>query len=143
MRLFTIGFTKKSAEVFFTKLTENKVRRSIDIRLNNKSQLAGFTRSDDLAYFLKIHKIEYVHKPEFTPAKDLLTNYRKKKITWEEYEKKYLWILAERDIVKQIDYSIFEDACLLCSESTADQCHRRLLAEYLKKNNPDIEITHL
>ncbi|MEW5937060.1 MAG: DUF488 domain-containing protein [Candidatus Thermoplasmatota archaeon] len=143
MRVFTIGFTKKSAEEFFNKLTENNVRRIVDIRLNNKSQLAGFTRSDDLKYFLRFHKIEYVYRPEFAPTKELLADYRKNKITWQEYENRYLKILSERNIVNQIDYSIFEDACLLCSEAAPDRCHRRLLVEFLQRNNPRVEIKHL
>jgi len=53
MKIFTIGFTKKSAEEFFTLLKDAGVRRVIDIRLNNTSQLAGFAKARDLEYFLK------------------------------------------------------------------------------------------
>ena len=70
MRLFTIGFTKKSAEGFFTNLSKAGVKRVIDIRLNNMSQLAGFTKRDDLRYFLRtICNIDYIHLPELAPNK--------------------------------------------------------------------------
>lgn len=144
MRLFTIGFSKKNAETFFEILLQNNVRRLIDIRLNNKSQLAGFTKSGDLQYFLKkIANIEYVHMQQFSPTKDLLKKYQEKQVGWEEYEEQYKSILKERNVLENLDYSIFDNAVLLCSESTAECCHRRLLAEYLANNNSSIEIQHL
>ena len=144
MTLFTIGFSKKNAETFFEILLHNKVRRLIDIRLNNKSQLAGFTKSGDLKYFLrKIANIEYVYMQQFAPTKDLLKKYQEKQVGWEEYEAQYKSILNERNVLENLDYSIFDDAVLLCSESTAECCHRRLLAEYLANNNSNIKIKHL
>ena len=144
MRLFTIGFVKKSAKEFFETLKNNEVSRVIDIRLNNKSQLAGFSKKEDLQYFLKeICNIDYVHLVRFAPTKELLNSYKKKNINWEQYEKDYTAILDQRNVLENIDYSIFENACLLCSEPSAQQCHRRLLAEYLTKNNNKIIIKHL
>lgn len=144
LKLFTIGFTKKSAKEFFRLLIQNGVKRIIDVRLNNKSQLAGFTKSEDLQYFLKtIGDIEYIHKPNYAPTKELLDAYKNKKIDWDEYELKYFNILKDRNILKNIDYSIFNNACLLCSEATPEQCHRRLFSEYLKKQNKLINLIHL
>lgn len=144
MKLYTIGFTKKSARDFFETLVANNVEKLIDIRLNNKSQLAGFAKSADLKYFLKkIANIEYEHRPEFAPTEDLLKKYQKKEVGWGEYEQQYKKILDERDILKNLDYSILDNAVLLCSEPTADKCHRRLLAEYLSNNNNEIEFVHL
>ncbi len=144
MDLCTIGFTKKNAEVFFELLTKNKVKRIIDIRLNKKSQLAGFAKGDDLKYFLKaIGNIEYSYMPEYAPTKELLKGYRDKEISWEEYESQYLKILRDREILKNIDWSLFDNGCLLCSEETATNCHRRLLAEYLATSNKKIKIKHL
>ena len=143
MNLYTIGFSKKSAEEFFKLLKSNNIMRLIDIRLNNKSQLAGFTNVKHLPYFLKIHGIEYIYKPEFAPTQELLTEYKKKSISWPEYEVKYKEILVNRNILKNLNWSIFDDAVLLCSEQKADKCHRRLLAEYLAKNNNQIKIKHL
>lgn len=135
---------KKSARIFFEKLLRNNIKRIVDIRLNNTSQLAGFTKRDDLRYFLEaIGNIEYVHLEKHAPTKELLNAYKKKFINWEEYENRYIDILEKRNVLEDIDYSIFNDACLLCSEPTADQCHRRLLAEYLAKQNNQIEIIHL
>ncbi len=144
MTLFTIGFSKKNAETFFELLIQNGVKKLIDIRLNNKSQLAGFTKSSDLQYFLKkIVNIEYIHMQQFAPTKDLLKKYQDKQVSWEEYEVQYKEILNKRNVVKNLDYSLFDNAVLLCSETTAECCHRRLLAEYLAGNNSSIEIRHL
>jgi len=142
MTIFTIGFGKKSARDFFTILKNNGVRSLIDIRLNNTSQLAGYTKKTDLEYFLKtIAHIEYIYLPEFAPTKDLLDDYKAKKISWEAYEKEYARLLNSRKT--QLDVISFDQACLLCSEPTPKQCHRRLLAEYLSDNIPGLRIVHL
>jgi uncharacterized protein (DUF488 family) len=143
MNLYTIGFSQKSAEEFFNILKLNNVIRLIDIRLNNKSQLAGFTNVKHLPYFLKIHDIEYLYRPDYAPSKELLDGYKKKSISWDEYEVKYKKILAQRNVIEKVDWKIIADAVLLCSEPTAEKCHRRLLAEYLAQNNSEIKIKHL
>lgn len=143
MNIFTIGFSGKSAEEFFTLLTQNGVKKLIDIRLNNKSQLAGFTNAKHLPYLLRLHNIDYEYRPELAPTKELLDGYKKKEISWENYEKIYHQILIERGILKKISINDFENTVLLCSEPTAKQCHRRLAAEYIADNFKDIKITHL
>ena len=143
MNLFTIGFSQKSAEEFFNILKSNNVIRLIDIRLNNKSQLAGFTNVKHLPYFLKIHDIDYLYRPDFAPSKELLNGYKNKTVSWKEYEIEYNKILSQRKILKELNWNIFKDSVLLCSEPTPEQCHRKLLAEYLAKNNLDIKIKHL
>lgn len=144
MNLYTIGFTKKSAKQFFELLKKNQVECLIDTRLNNKSQLAGFAKKEDLEYFLeKIVNIKYVYKPEFAPSNEILTKYKKGAMSWQEYEEKYLCLLAERKILKNLDFSQLENACFLCSEHSPHHCHRRLLAEYLKQHNPSLEIIHI
>ena len=143
MNIFTIGFSQKSAEDFFTLLIQNKVKKLIDIRLNNKSQLAGFANAKHLPYFLKLHNIEYEYKPKLAPSKNLLDGYKKKTIDWNEYIDIYNKLLIDRDILKNISIEDFNNAVLLCSEPTADQCHRRLLAEYLANNFKNIQIKHL
>lgn len=143
MNLFTIGFSQKNAEDFFSILKSNNVIRLIDIRLNNKSQLAGFTNVKHLPYFLKIHDIEYLYRPDFAPSKELLNRYKNKFISWKEYEFEYNKILAQRNIIDKINWNIFKDSVLLCSEPTVEQCHRRLLAEYLSKMKSDLKIKHL
>lgn len=143
MNLYTIGFSQKSAEEFFNILKLNNVIRLIDIRLNNKSQLAGFTNVKHLPYFLKIHDIEYLYRPDYAPSKELLDGYKKKSISWDEYEVKYKKILAQRNVIEKVDWKIISDAVLLCSEPTAEKCHRRLLAEYLAQNNSEIKLKHL
>ena len=144
MKLFTIGFTKKSAENFFTKLCDAGVKRVIDIRLNNISQLAGFAKKDDLSYFLKtICAIEYVHMPELAPAKDILDAYRKNKNDWAIFEKKFMDLMIKRKIENRLSRDLFNNACLLCGEDKPDHCHRRIVAEYLKSKWGDIEIKHI
>jgi len=143
MKIFTIGFSGKSAEEFFTLLTKNKIKKVIDIRLNNNSQMAGFTKARDFPYFLRLHNIEYEYNTLFFPTKELLDGYRNKKISWEEYEKIFLSLLKERKVEEKIDIKDFENSVLVCSEKNAKNCHRRLSAEYLKKFFNDIEIIHL
>ena len=142
--IFTIGFTKKSAQTFFELLKQSGIRHLIDIRLNNESQLAGFTKKDDLEYFLKtIANIEYSHRPEFAPTKDILNGYMNKKLTWADYEQRFQILLKERQVEELITTAELDNACLLCSEPTADMCHRRLVAEYLLDKWDSVEIQHL
>ena len=144
MELFTIGFAGKSAEVFFTSLMKTGVKKVIDIRLSNVSQLAGFTKKNDLKYFLKvIANIEYEYLPQLAATKELMDGYRHGKIPWEEYETTYLKLLEERQVEKVLKPEDFDKGCLLCSEAKPDHCHRRLAAEWLKGKWEGIEIMHI
>lgn len=144
IRLFTIGFTKKSAEQFFTKLKDAGVARVLDVRLNNSSQLAGFAKKDDLEFFLRaIHGIGYVHLPDLAPTQDILTAYKKEKGEWSVYEPKFLELMRTRGIENTQPKELFHQGCLLCSEDKPDQCHRRLVAEYLAEQWGQLEIVHL
>jgi uncharacterized protein (DUF488 family) len=142
--LFTIGFAGKSAEEFFTALRKAGVERLIDVRLNNVSQLAGFTKRRDLEYFLKaITGIEYEHNTELAPTSDILDAYKKKTLAWDEYERRFVALLDERAVADGAAPRHFDHACLLCSEAQPDQCHRRLVAEYLQRQWPEVVIEHL
>lgn len=142
--LFTIGFTKKSARTFFELLQNNEIKRIIDIRLNNVSQLAGFTKKEDFEYFLgTIQNADYKHLPIFAPSDDILSAYKKKQITWKEYEEKYKKLISERQVEKYITLDELDGSCLLCSEDKPDFCHRRLLAEYFKTKWESIVVKHL
>ena len=144
MKLFTIGFTKKDACTFFGLLMDNNIKVVIDVRLNNESQLAGFTKKQDLSYFLKhIGDIDYIHMPIVAPKETTLKRYRKKEITWSDYEQEYRETLSERQAINYFEESLLEHSCLLCSEPTPKYCHRRLLAEYLKERLKAIDIIHL
>lgn len=144
MKLFTIGFTKKNAQRFFGLLKASRARRIVDVRLNNVSQLAGFAKKDDLAYFLKtICDMEYVHLPELAPTQDMLDEYKKQKGDWETYEDRFIALMAERRIEETVPKDLISQGCLLCSEDKPHHCHRRLVAEYLKQHWGDIEIAHL
>jgi uncharacterized protein (DUF488 family) len=144
VKLFTIGFTKKTAEEFFTRLTQAGVRRVIDIRLNNVSQLAGFTKRDDLRYFLRtIGGIDYQHRPDLAPTQQILDAFKKNKGSWAVYERDFLALLAERGAERAVTPDLLHEACLLCSEEKTAQCHRRLVAEYLHSKWGNVEILHL
>ena len=144
MELFTIGFAGKSAERFFSSLVKHGVKKVIDIRLNNVSQLAGFTKKNDLKYFLKvIANIEYEYLPQLAATKELMDGYRGGKISWEEYETAYLKLLEERQVLKTLKPGDFDRACLLCSEDKPDRCHRRLAAEWLKGKWEGVNVTHI
>jgi uncharacterized protein (DUF488 family) len=144
MKLFTIGFTRKSAEQFFTGLSKAGVKRLLDVRLHNVSQLAGFTKRDDLRYFSKvICGIAYQHVPEFAPTEEILKAFKKKQGDWLKYEQQFKDLIRTRRIENTLPKSQFDRACLLCSEETPEHCHRRLVAEYLQKKWPDLEVRHL
>lgn len=143
-KLYTIGFTQKKAELFFNILIKHNVKKVIDVRLNNNSQLAAFTKQDDLQFFLKtIGNIDYSHQIILAPTEELLHDYKKKKIDWNQYEKSFENILNNRHPERVLSINDLSDACLLCSEPLADKCHRRLVAEYFKRVYPDISIIHL
>lgn len=143
MKLYTIGFTKKSAESFFNKLRGADVKRLIDVRLNNVSQLAGFAKRQDLEYFLRaIADIEYRHELQLAPTAEMLDRYKKLDHDWPRYERQFLDLVTQRGI-ENLPRNGFSDACLLCSEDSARQCHRRLVAEYLRDKWRDVEVVHL
>jgi uncharacterized protein (DUF488 family) len=143
MKLFTIGFTKKSAEDFFSRLSKAHVRKLIDVRLNNVSQLSGFAKKDDLRYFSNaICSIGYEHLPELAPTQDILDAYKKSKGSWSVYAGRFLDLMARRKI-EDIDRSRLDGGCLLCSEDRPHHCHRRLVAEYLRDKWGNVEIEHL
>lgn len=145
MKTFTIGFTQKSAETFFELVRSNKVSRIIDVRLNNTSQLAGFAKRDDLKFFLnELCNTDYFHIKELAPTKNILDEYKKKIITWEAYEDKFLNIISQRNIGRTINRSLLDNGCLLCSEHKPHHCHRRLVVKYLNEHwDTDIEVVHL
>jgi uncharacterized protein (DUF488 family) len=145
VEICTIGFTQKSARQFFGILKSAGVERLLDIRISNNSQLAGFTKQADLAYFLDaLCGAAYEHEPSLAPTKELLTSYRAGKTSWSQYERIFNGLLAERNVAETLDPKAFAlKTVLLCSEPTPEQCHRRLVAEYLQRAWDDVRITHL
>lgn len=146
MKIFTMGFTQKSAEQFFGLVSSNEIELLIDVRLNNQSQLAGFTKGRDLEFFLKkICNCKYEHNIIFAPTKEILNDYKKQQITWKEYVVQYNLLIENRNVEKVFlkKYTEFNKILLLCSEVTAENCHRRLLAERLKNCVANVDIIHL
>jgi uncharacterized protein (DUF488 family) len=146
MKLYTIGFTQKRAQTFFEMLRQNHIQRLVDIRLKPDGQLAGFAKREDLHYFLAClaNGCQYVHVPLLAPSKEILEDYRKDG-DWPRYVIRFAQLMDERDIPASLDWAEFGEFsnCLLCSESTAERCHRRLVAERLAKHWPGVEIVHL
>jgi len=146
IHLYTIGFTRKTAEQFFGKLKQAGVKRVIDVRIHNVSQLAGFAKKDDLEYFLReLANIEYMHLPILAPTEEMMKSYRAGKGNWDAYARKFTRLIRSRKIEEQVSPELLDGACLLCSEDTPDECHRRLVAEYLMEawGDIDVQITHL
>lgn len=144
INLFTIGFTQKTAEQFFETLSKAGVKRVVDTRLNNVSQLAGFAKRADLAYFLKkIGDIDYIHLPQLAPTQEMLDAYKKQKGDWETYEQQFVQLMHDRQIEQQVSPELLCESCLLCSEAKPHHCHRRLVAEYLQKYWGTLTIHHL
>ena len=145
LNIYTIGFTKKSAEKFFTILSKSGAKHLLDIRLNNNSQLAGFTKRDDLRYFLlKIVKMEYHEMHELAPDESILKEYRDNR-DWAKYEVAYNKLIKQRQIERYIPINLIQEGIvLLCSEAEPIHCHRRLAAEYLAKTiSAEVNIEHL
>lgn len=143
--IYTIGFTKKTAEQFFELLRKHGIKKVVDVRLNNTSQLASFAKVPDLKYFLeKICSIDYEQITDFAPPKTLLDDYHHKTVDWMGYEKVFRQTLTERHIDKKYTAEQFDNCCLLCSEETPEHCHRRLVAEFLKQHaDEEVRILHL
>lgn len=141
----TIGFAKKSLQKFVELLHQQEVKHLIDTRLNNTSQLSGYSKRDDLNYVMDLVGVQYTHALQLAPEEQMLKDYKKKLISWDEYEKNYLGLLEKRKIEKCVDeYFSQGRVCFLCSEEKPHHCHRRLLAEYLKETtNVDMKIVHL
>ncbi len=146
MKIYTIGFTKKSAQEFFHLLRSNDIQHVIDIRLNPTGQLSGFAKQEDLPYFLEnlANECQYVYMPLLAPTKEILQEYRSNG-NWRRYHERFECLMDEREIPNALDRHEFEDAisCLLCSEATPEKCHRRLVAERIQTNWPGVEIIHL
>jgi uncharacterized protein (DUF488 family) len=145
VEIYTIGFTQKTAGEFFGQLKTAGIRRVIDVRLNNTSQLARFTKREDLPFFLtELCGAEYLHEPLLAPTQDILDSFKKDKREWEEYERRFLDLLVERKVEEKIPSCLFQTStALLCSELKPDNCHRRLAAEYLSGKWGGIKIIHL
>jgi len=141
----TIGFTQTSAQGFFERLKAAQVRSVIDVRLHNTSQLAGFAKADDLAFFLgQIGGMTYRHEPLLAPSDDILKAFKRDKGDWRVYETSFLALMAERRIEARLKPELFGGACLLCSEATPHHCHRRLVCEYLnRKWDGRLRVRHL
>lgn len=144
MKVYTIGFTKKSAKEFFTLLKAHDVRMVIDVRRNNRSQLAGFTKGDDLRFFLKeIGAIDYEWWEFCAPSETLLKSYQNGEVGWNEYTRTYEAEITKNKVAERIDVGKLHQACFLCSEPTPENCHRRLLAEHLRVRIKDLDIEHI
>ena len=142
--LYTIGFAKKDARTFFEMLRAAKVRKVIDVRLNNVSQLAGFTKKNDLRYFLeKILECGYEHRPDWAPTADILDPYKKGETSWEDYVRDFSILMESRKIGSDVSCADLDHCCLLCSEPTPEQCHRRLVAERLQRTLTGLCVVHL
>jgi len=142
IEIFTIGFTKKTAEQFFTQLKQSQIKRVVDIRLNNSSQLAGFTKKEDLKFFLReICQLDYLHLPELAPTKIILDHYKQQK-NWQIYEQQFTTLLTQRHI-ETFDKNLIHQSGLLCSENSPQYCHRRLVAEYFSHHWKTVTIHHL
>jgi uncharacterized protein (DUF488 family) len=144
MTVYTIGFTKKSAERFFGLLRGSTTKRLIDVRLNNVSQLAGFAKRDDLKFFLReVCDIDYTHLPVLAPTQEMLDEYKKGGGDWDLYERRFLDLIESRKIERELSRDLIEDGCLLCSEDKPHHCHRRLVVEYLSDRWGELTVEHL
>lgn len=145
LKVTTIGFTQTTAESFFKRILSSGAKKVVDVRLNNTSQLAGFAKASDLAYFLKaLGAIEYIHTPLLAPTEAMLKAYKKEKGDWGVYQGRFLTLMKERQIEKRLKPEMFDGACLLCSEATPHHCHRRLVCEYLNECwGGALEVRHL
>lgn len=146
VQLYTIGFTRKSAEQFFELLRAHQVKRIIDVRANNTSQLSGFTKRDDLAFFAReLLGAEYHHLDWLAPTPEIRATLTNRSQGWPAYEHLFYQLLRSPEVQQQLERRFFTElpSVLLCSEPTAEHCHRRLIAEHLQQRWPEIVVTHL
>jgi uncharacterized protein (DUF488 family) len=144
VEIFTIGFAKKNLKMFIKKLQTAGVKKVIDIRLHNTSQLAGYAKKDDLEYILSLVGIGYEHHQELAPTEEILDGYKKKKLSWQDYERKFKDVLAQRNPIQSINFMNEKGSiCLLCAEDKPLQCHRLLVAEYYASKIDNLQIRHL
>lgn len=144
IRLFTIGFAETRAETFFALLRRSGAKRIVDVRLNNTSQLAGFTKKEDLRFFAReVCGMDYLHLPELAPTQDMLDAFKKDKGDWSVYERAFIGLMQARRIQDCVPPESLHEGCLLCSEKRPEHCHRRLVAEYLQRCWSDVEVVHL
>ena len=144
MSIFTIGFTGKTAETFFSILKESRAKRVVDIRINRASQLAGFAKEQDMGYFLKkLSNMDYLINTDLAPTKDLLAKYRNKEIAWESYTQEYISLIHKRQVIESLGIEYFENSVFMCSEKESERCHRKLLTDLLLEKFPKVEIVHL
>jgi uncharacterized protein (DUF488 family) len=145
MEIYSIGFTQKSAAEFFGSLKSHGIRRLLDVRLNNSSQLAGFAKQADLAFFLKeICGAAYEHELLLAPTQGMLDDYKKRGGDWQTYASRFTALIAARRVEEHLDRESFQTpTVLLCSEPTAENCHRRLVLEYLRDHWPAIKVKHI
>ena len=145
IEVFTIGFTKTTAEHFFERVKSSNTNIVIDVRLNNTSQLAAFAKAKDLKFFLKtICNVDYLHQPILAPTQDILTEFKKNKGDWSVYKTQFLNLMANRKIEDQIKPDLLNHSCLLCSEDKPHHCHRSLVCDYLNlKWGSELSVSHL
>jgi uncharacterized protein (DUF488 family) len=147
VEIYTIGFTRRSAADFFGTLRDQDIRRLVDVRLHNVSQLAGFAKRDDLAYFLReLCGADYAPEPLLAPEAEMLDTYRSRQMSWEAYAQAFMSLMTRRQIESAVNVESWRTVptVLLCSEPTAERCHRRLIVEYLRTHGwPELQATHL
>jgi len=133
VEIFSAGTSGSTAEHFFQRIAKADITTVVDTRLNNVSQLAGFSKYPDLPFFLRrVTETNYIHELLLAPEKDALKAYRAKSMSWSEYERRYIHLLEHRRASEKIDRSAWGPRpLLLCSEPDATHCHRRLAADYL------------
>ncbi len=145
MEIATIGFTQSTAEHFFERLRAAGVRRVLDVRIHNTSQLAGFAKAGDLAYFARvIAGASYEHDTRLAPTAEMVSTYRAGRQPWEWFEAQFGDLMKARDIPTILDRRPFEErkTVLVCSEPGPERCHRRLVAELLQEAW-EAEVEHL
>jgi uncharacterized protein (DUF488 family) len=144
-KVTTIGFTQSTAENFFDRLKRAGVKKVVDVRLHNTSQIAGFAKARDLAYFLKtILGARYEHQPLLAPTEDILTAYKKNKGDWSVYERQFNMLMAQRHVEDRFSPESLDEVCFLCSEAKPHHCHRRLVCEYLNNRwGGGLSVEHL
>lgn len=138
--IYTIGFSGKNQNVFIDILNAADIKMLVDIRLWRVARFVPWASGASLSNILDTR---YKYMPELAPTKELLSDYKNRKIDWPEYERIFNDLLASRQIEKLFRPADLYKVCFLCTEKSADKCHRRLVVEYLQQHFPEVEIGHL
>lgn len=133
--LYTIGYENSSFEDFVTKLKNLDIKKLIDVRQIPLSRKKGFSKSY-LSKNLPNYGISYIHLKELGSSKYLRQKLHKDKNYKYFFREYHDYLDTQREVLKELHTLIInETSCLMCYEKSAQNCHRLIISQEIKKIN--------